>query len=51
MSCKLLLNLTTHFFFLIIEFYLAYGSKNRNVGFCCCFLAFSLGVSNGKRLE
>lgn len=48
MSFSLLLNLTTHFFFLIIEFYLAYGSKNRNVSFCCCFLARFGGFLMGK---
>lgn len=32
-------------------FYLAYGSKNRNVNFCCYFLDFGIGVSDGKSLE
>lgn len=32
----------------IIKFYLAYGSKKRNVNFCCCFLDFGIGVSDGK---
>lgn len=35
----------------IIKCYLAYGSKNRNVSFCCCFLDFGIGVSDGKRLK